>query len=298
MGQPILLRFLPEFKKNRILYLLVLPSLVYFGLFAFFPLANGAAISFQKFSFIGKNTFVGLDNYKAVFTTQGFWQAFANTLVLSTGNVVLTAFVPMLLALSLNEVVFTPGKRFLQTILYLPHLFSWVVVGGIWIFILSPNGGIVNAIRALFGAKPITYMVQPSYARPLLIMVNLWKQMGYICILYLASISTINPELYEAAMIDGAGGLRRAVYITIPELISTLKVVLLLNVMGALRIFDQVYVMRNPVIAPKIDVLMYYVYIEGLNKFNIGYASAVSVFIFLITLSLTLVVRRLSRYQV
>ena len=291
-------RIFPELKRARILYLLVLPSIVYFGLFAYFPLANGALISLEKFSFIGKNLFVGLANYKAVFTTPGFWQAFLNTIILSTGNVLLTAVVPMALALSLNEMAFQPGKRFLQTILYLPHLFSWVVVGGIWIFILSPNGGIVNGVRALFGAKAISYLVEPSYARGLLIIVNLWKQMGYVCILYLASIAGINPELYEAAMIDGAGGFKRTIYITIPELLTTLQVVLLLNVMGALRIFDQVYVMRNPVIAPKVDVIMYYVYMEGLNKFNVGYASAVSVFIFLVTLVLTLVVRRVSRYQV
>ena len=114
----------------------------------------------------------------------------------------------------------------------------------------------------------------------------------------MASIAGINPELYEAALIDGANTFQRAWAITIPEMLNTLKIVLLLNVMGSLRIFDQVYVLRNEVIAQKVDVLMYYVYIHGLQKFNIGYASAVSVFIFAITLLITLLVRRTSKYHV
>lgn len=287
-----------KWRRTRVLYLLALPSIIYFALFAYFPIAEGTIISFQNFRFVGHSQFVGLGNYRDVFTSPGFWQAFWNTLLLSLGNVTLTAIIPLVLALSLNEVLFSPWKRFVQTILYLPALFSWVVVGGIWIFLLAPSGGIINAFRGLFGLKPEYFMVIPSLAKPIFIGVNLWKQAGYVCILYLASITGINPELYEAAMIDGAGGFARTIHITIPELARTFQVVLLLNVMGALRIFDQVYVMRNEVIAPKVDVIMYYVYIEGLQKFKLGYASALSVFIFVATLLLTLLVRRVSRYQI
>lgn len=287
-----------EFRRTRILYLLVLPAIAYFAIFSFLPLVSGTVISFENFRFVGATTFAGLKNFQDVFTSYGFWQAFVNTLLLSCGNVILTAAVPMVIALSLNEVIRTPWKRFVQSIIYTPYLFSWVVVGGIWIFLLAPGGGLINGILGLFGVKPIYFMVQENLARPILIAVNLWKQMGYVCIIYLASVSGINPELYEAAMIDGAGGFKRAVYITIPELVATLKIVLLLNVMGALRIFDQVYVMRNDVIAPKIDVLMYYVYVEGLNQFRIGYAAAVSVFIFLVTLVITLLTRHFARYRI
>jgi putative aldouronate transport system permease protein len=280
------------------LYLLILPAVVYFVLFAYIPVADGINISFQNFRFVGESEYIGLANYEKVFNTAGFWRVFRNTVILGLSNVILTAFVPMILAMMLNEVVFTPWKRFIQTILYLPHLFSWVVVGGIWIFILSPNGGIVNGVRELLGAEPITYLVRENLARPLYIGINLWKQAGYVCILFLAAIAGINPQLYEAAMIDGAGGFKRAMYITLPELARTLKVVLLLNVMGALRIFDQIYVMRNEVVAPKVDVLMYYVYIRGLEQFDLGYAAAISVFIFTITLIITLAARRLIRYKV
>lgn len=287
-----------QMRNNGMLYLLILPAVVYFVLFAYIPVIDGANISFQEYRLVGESEYIGLENYARVFNTAGFWRVFRNTLILGLSNVVLTAIIPMILALMLNEIAFSPWKRFAQTILYLPHLFSWVVVGGIWIFILAPNGGIVNSIRALFGGEPIFYLVQENLARPLYIGVNLWKQAGYVCILFLAAIAGINPELYEAAMIDGAGGLKRALYITVPELARTLKVVLLLNVMGALRIFDQVYVMRNEVVAPKVDVLMYYVYERGLEQFDLGYAAAVSVFIFLITLVITLISRRVVKYSV
>lgn len=285
-------------RGDSMLYLLILPAIAYFVLFAYVPVADGINISFQDYRFVGASEYVGFANYQEVFDTAGFWRVFRNTVILGLSNVILTAFVPMLLAMMLNEVMFTPWKRFIQTILYLPHLFSWVVVGGIWIFILSPNGGIVNAIREFFGADAVMFLVKENLARPLYIGINLWKQAGYVCILFLAAIAGINPQLYEAAMIDGAGGFKRAIYITVPELARTLKVVLLLNVMGALRIFDQVYVMRNEVVAPKVDVLMYYVYIRGLEQFDLGYAAAISVFIFMITLVITLVARRLIRYKV
>ncbi len=293
-----LINLVRDLKKTRILYLLMLPSILYFAVFAYFPITNGTVISFQNFRFFGKSPFIGLKNYVDVISTPGFWNALQNTLILSCGNVILTAFIPLILALLLNEILFVPWKRSLQTVLYLPHLFSWVVVGGIWIFVLSPNSGFVTAFANLLGTKTISVFTEEAYARPLFIGINLWKQSGYVCILYLASIAGINPELYEAAMVDGAGAFKRVIYITLPELYNTLKVVLMLNIMGSLRIFDQVYVLRNEVIAPKIDVLMYYVYVRGLQQFKIGYAAAISVFIFIATLILTLIFRRVVKYSI
>ena len=290
--------FIEKIKQTRMIYLLILPSVIFFIIFAYYPVVNGIKISFQDFKLIGKSPFVGFKNYIEVIHTPGFWQAFKNTLILGFSNVILTAFIPMILALLLNEVQFTPWKRFSQTIIYLPHLFSWVIVGGIWIFILSPSGGLVNVIRAFFGQKPLYFMAQEAYARSIMIGTNLWKQAGFVVILYLASIAGINPELYEASMIDGAGSFKRVWYITIPELLNTLKIVLLLNVMGALRIFNQIYVMRNEVIAPKIDVIMYYVYVEGLTQFKLGYASAVSVLIFALTMVITVIATRVIKYRI
>jgi putative aldouronate transport system permease protein len=286
------------FGKVKILYLMIFPAILYFIILTYFPVMDGLKMSFQNVRLMGENRFVGWDNYLKMFKTPGFKTVFTNTLILGLSNVILTAFIPMFIALSLNEIRLTSAKRLFQSILYMPHLFSWVVVGGIWIFILSPDAGLINSIRNLFGLDSIYFLVKQDYARGLMIGVNLWKQAGYVCILYLATIAGINPELYEAAVIDGANAWHKTLYITIPELLRTLKVVLLLNLMGALRIFDQIYVMRNEVTAPKLDVLMYYVYTHGLEKFNIGYASAISVFIFLLTLIVTLIVRRVIKYSV
>ncbi len=161
---------------------------------------------------------------------------------------------------------------------------------------LSPNAGIINVIRNLFGLDSIYFMAKETYAQPIMIGVNLWKQAGFVCILYLATIAGINPELYQAAMIDGAGAFKRVFYITVPELLSTLRVVLLLNIMGALRMFNQIWVMRNEVIAPKVDVLMYYVYERGLVQFKIGYAAAISVLIFVLTFIITAISNRFIKY--
>ncbi|MCK4513680.1 MAG: sugar ABC transporter permease, partial [Spirochaetaceae bacterium] len=162
-------------RNDWMLYLLILPAVVYFILFAYLPVMDGANISFQDYRLVGESEYIGFENYQRVFDTAGFWRVFRNTLILGLSNVVLTAFVPMFLAMMLNEVMFSPWKRFVQTILYLPHLFSWVVVGGIWIFILAPNGGIVNAIREFFGAEPVMFLVKENLARPLYIGINLWK---------------------------------------------------------------------------------------------------------------------------
>jgi putative aldouronate transport system permease protein len=289
-------RLASEIFRARVLYLLLLPALAYFFVFAYFPILDGLSISFQDFRFIGESRFIGFANYLEAFRTPGFWQAFRNTVILGASNVALTALVPLLLALLLNEIRFAAWKRSLQTFIYMPYLFSWVIVGGMWIFLLSPNVGIVNVARGWLGLEPIYFMTSEAYARPILIGVNLWKQAGFVCILYLATIAGINPELYLAAMIDGAGGLKRAIFITVPELLGTLRVVLLLNIMGALRMFDQIWVMRNPVIAPKVDVLMFYVYQRGLVQFKIGYAAAISVLIFVVTLLITVTSNRFIKY--
>lgn len=292
------INFVRKLKQSKMLYLMLLPSLLYFSVFIYFSIVNGTIISFQNFRFVGKSEFVGLKNYLEIFSTPGFWRVFKNTVILSSGNIILTTVVPMALALFINDISFSLWKRFLQTVVYLPYLFSWVIAGGIWIFLLSPDVGLINVFRTLLGMNPIYFLTIEAYARPILIGVNLWKQAGFVCILYLAAIAGINPELYEAAIIDGAGGFKKTLYITIPQLLDTLKIVLLLNVMGAFQLFDQVYVMRNEMIAQKIDVLMYYVYIKGLEQFEMGYAAAISVVIFISTLISTLIIKRVIKYSV
>jgi putative aldouronate transport system permease protein len=172
------------------------------------------------------------------------------------------------------------------------------VVGGMWIYLLSPRGGLVNELLALFDAGPVRFLTNGTWARAMMIVLPVWKDMGYAAIIYLASITTISPSLYEAARIDGASRLQQIYQITIPLLVPTMKVVLMLNVLSLLRIFDQIYVFKsqNPAVQSKIDVLMTYVYDVGIQKYEVGYASAVSVMVLLTTLALTAIVWKVTRF--
>jgi putative aldouronate transport system permease protein len=179
---------------------------------------------------------------------------------------------------------------------YLPHLFSWVVIGGMWIYLLSPSGGLVNELLGLLNIGPIRFLTNTDWARTMMIGLPIWKDAGYAAIIYLASITSISPTLYEAARIDGASRFQQAYQITLPLLAGTMKVVFMLNILGLLRIFDQIFVMRNGVTQRGIDVLMTYVYDLGIQQYELGRASAISVMVLLATLAMTAVVWRITGF--
>ncbi len=281
---------LRQMKIHTALYLMIIPVIAYFAVFVYYPLYEGVVASFQEFNLLGARPWVGWDNYVTVWNDPAFWQVVRNTLLIGGGILVLGFLPPIIVALSLNELRLILFKKFTQTVVYLPHLFSWVVIGGIWVYLLSPRGGLVNEVLALFDAGPVRFLTNTTWARAVMILVPIWKDMGYAAIIYLASITAISPSLYEAARIDGANRLQQAYQITVPLLVPTMKVVLMLNVLGLLRIFDQIYVMRNPVVQRKVDVLMTYVYDTGIQQYDVGYASAISVMVLVATLALTAIV--------
>lgn len=284
-------------RKHSIFYLMMVPVLGYFVLFSYYPLLRGLIISFQKFRVIGKRTFIGFDNYMTVLGDPAFWNALRNTGLIGGGILLLGFAAPLLIALSLNEVRRTWFKKLTQMIVYLPHLFSWVVVAGIWIFMLTPDGGLVNVVCGWFGGAPIHYMAEENYSRLVMILSAVWKDAGFFCVIYLASIVGISPSLYEAARIDGAGRWQLARYVTLPGLVSTMKVVLLLNAMSIPRIFDQIYIMKNPAIERFVDVIMIYTYEKGILQFDMGVANAAGFLLIGGTLLLTLLTRKALRYD-
>lgn len=251
----------------------------------------------QDYRLIGDRPFIGIDNYLSVLKDPGFWEVFQNTIVIGAGSFIINFLRPLILALSLNEVASAWFKKMTQMIVYLPHLFSWVVVGGMWILLLSPDTGIVNQIIQLFGGQPVGFLSSDRYARSVMILTSGWKEMGYTCIMYLAAIVNINPSLYEAASMDGASRWQRIRYVTIPMLRSTMKVVIMLNVLGILRLFDQIFVMSNGAIANKVDVIMMYTYQKGILEFSVGPATAAGFLVILATFALTYVTRAVIRYD-
>ncbi|WP_245630219.1 ABC transporter permease subunit [Alicyclobacillus acidiphilus] len=286
-----------RWKRALPLYFMLLPTLAYLMVLTYYPLVHAVVISMQDFNLIGNRPFVGLKNYENVLSDPNFWGDFRNTLVLGVSILTIGFVAPIVIALSLNEVLQTWLKRSVQMVIYLPHLFSWVVVGGLWIQLLAPAGGLVNAVLAVFGVSPVQFMSDPQVARWVIILVSVWKDVGFNCIIYLAGIVGINPSLYESARVDGANRWQEMRHITLPGLARTMQVVGLLSIMGVLRIFDQIFVMRNAVIEPKVNVLMTYVYDEGFQQMNIGQATASALLILVFTLVLTIFTRRLIRYD-
>jgi len=283
-------------KSHLWLYVMIIPVIAYFCVFVYYPLYQGVVASFQEFKLLGGGEWVGTQNYHDVWNDDTFWQVVKNTLLIGGGILAFGFFPPIIVALALNEVARLVFKKVSQTAVYLPHLFSWVVIGGMWIYLLNPSGGLINELLATIDVGPVRFMTNTTWARTMMIALPIWKDMGYSAIIYLAAITTINPSLYEAARIDGASRLQQAYQITIPLLKPTMKVVFMLNILGLLRIFDQIFVMRNPVVQSGIDVIMTYVYDMGIQRYELGFASAISVMVLLTTLGMTAIVWKVTGF--
>lgn len=283
-------------KKYKAIYFMMLPVLIYFIVFSYYPLGLGIIQSFQKNKLIGTPEFIGIANYKEVLHDYQFSQAFINSFSIGVGTQILTFIMSLILAISINEVRNKTSKSTVQTVSYLPNLFSWTVVGGMWVYILS-SSGLLNGLLALFGKTPVLFMADEKYAQPIMILTGTWKAMGYYAVLFLASIVSIDSTVYEAAEIDGATRFKQITDIIIPELIPTMKVIILLGTMGLLRNFDQVFVMGNPAIMDKVRTLLLYIYTEGITQFKVGKATAAATIVLIATLVITFIVRKLIKYD-
>lgn len=228
-----------SFKRELPLHLMILPALILVMIFSYTPMA-GLVIAFQKFipskGMFGDQQWVGLGNFKYVFSLPGFNQALKNTVVIAFWKIILGLAVPIVFALLLNEVSRSGFKRTVQTIVYLPYFLSWVVLGGIFLDMLSPSSGIINQIITALGGKSIFFLGDNRYFKPTLIVTDIWKNFGYGAIVYLAAILGIDTDLYEAAQIDGANRWRQTWHVTLPgmRMIIVLMMVLSLgNVLNA-----------------------------------------------------------------
>ena len=277
------------------LYLMALPALVYFLVFSIYPLLQGFRVSLQEPLLLGGGRFVGLENYRAVLDDPAFWRALQHTLLLGGGMLAVGVLAPLVLAILLHEAPFGPLRNLTQSITYTPHLFSWVVVGGIWIQVLAPDGGLVNGLVAALGGQPIHFLAETALAKPLLVLLAGWKELGYNAVIYYAAISALDPTLYEAATVDGARRSQRVRFITLPLLRPTITIVLVLSAVGVLRMFDQIFVLRNDATRRSVDVLMTYVYDRGIVGFQLGEAAAASFLVVVVGLVMLLLLRRVLR---
>ena len=282
------------------LVLMFLPVLVYFLVFRYLPM-YGITLAFKKFNLglgILGSPWVGLDNFKTIFNTQTFLRAVRNTVIISLQRLVFSFPMPIVLALLLNEVRHLRFKKVVQTVSYLPHFLSWVILAGMFLQLLSPSTGPVNHILTQwFGrSDPIFFLGDNTYFRGTLIVTDIWKGMGWGSVLYLATISGIDTSLYEAAVMDGASRLQRIWYITMPSLVPTISILLILNVGGILDAgFDQIFNMYNEAVYETADIIDTYVYRVGLGQMRYSLGTAVGLFKNVIGFFLVIVTNRISQ---
>jgi putative aldouronate transport system permease protein len=263
---------------------MVLPGVILVLIYHYLPLA-GVLIAFEKFrpsrgfmSFF-TSPWVGTKHFVYLFNLPDFSRVVFNTLIISSLKIVFNILVPVTVALLLNEMIHERLKRAIQTTIYLPHFISWVVLGGIFVDLLSPSTGIVNRVLGLVSIQPIFFLGDNRWFRFALISTDVWKNFGFGTVVYLATISGINPTLYEAAMADGAGYTRRAWHITLPGMLPIIVLVTVLNMSNLLNAgFDQIFNLYNPIVYETGDIIDTFVYRIGLVDARYSLATAVGLF--------------------
>ncbi len=285
-------------KRDKYLFLLFLPGFLVFILFKYGPMP-GIIMAFEDYTFKGGifgSEFVGLKHFQQLLSLPDFGNAFRNTITISLLKIVFGFPAPIILALIFNEIRNDKFKRITQTITYLPHFFSWVVMSGLLISILSPNSGIINAVIKALGGQPIYFLANKNYFVPTLVISDIWKEVGWGSIIYLAALSGIPQEMYEACALDGASRLQRMWYVTLPSIASTISVMLILKMGSILEAgFDQIFNLYNASVMEVADIIDTYVYRMGIESFEYSLSTAASLFKSVIALAAVLLTNYLSK---
>lgn len=264
--------------KHRVYYLLLLPAVIYYIIFHYIPM-GGIVIAFKDYSFFkgfNESPWVGFQWFKYLITAPGFMRSFRNTLLISLYILIFNFPAPIILALMLNECEQVKFKRVVQTVSYLPHFLSWATIAGLMVVLLSPSVGLVNQLIKMIGREPIYFMAEPKYTRSLFVISSLWKGTGWGSIIYLAAMTNIDPQLYEAATIDGAGKLKQIWYITIPGISSLIIMMLVFNSANLINVgFEQAYNLVIPTTYETGQVTSTYVYAKGLQEMKYSFGTAV-----------------------
>ncbi|MGO4497841.1 ABC transporter permease [Paenibacillus sp. 2RAB27] len=268
-------------KKMKTLYLMMLLPMILLFIFHYVPL-YGILVAFKKFSpglGIWKSPWNDFAHFKNLFHDSLFIRALKNTLIISLLKLIVAFPAPIVLAVLLNEVKSVLFKKVAQSVSYLPHFMSWVILGSMVGEVLSPQRGIINYFIHALGGTPVNFLSDTHYFVPMLLLTDVWKEIGWGAIIYLAAISSINPDLYEAADVDGAGRFKKMLHITVPSLVPMIVILFILNLGNILNAgFDQILNLYNPVVYEVADIIDTYVYRKGLEQFQLDYATAVGLF--------------------
>jgi len=286
--------------KNWQLYLILVPTVVYFVVFRYLPMV-GIQIAFRDYApplgYLG-SPFVGLKHFTRFFNSYFLGRLISNTLLLSFGMLLFSFPIPIILALTLNEVRLRSVKKLAQTITYAPHFLSTVVIVGLLGSLTNTRNGVLNLLLVNAGiiSEPIAFMSQAQWFRPLYIFSGIWQESGWNAVIYMAALSAVDVQLYEAARVDGAGRLRSIWHITIPSILPTMITLLILNSGKVMNIgYEKVLLMQNPLNMASSDVITTYVYQTGLLKGQFSYATAVGLFNSVVNTLLIVCVNFISR---
>lgn len=267
--------------KNRYLILLLIPGILFYLLFRYKPM-YGILVAFKDYQLtkgVWDSPWQNAEFYSRTFLSKAFWEVFRNTVILGSLKLVFAFPAPIILALLLNEVRNITFKRFVQTVSYIPYFISWVVLSGIFIDILSPSQGPVNYLLKIITGETIYFLGDPSYFRGTMVVLTIWKGIGYGAVVYLAALAGISPELYEAAHIDGANRWKQILHITIPSLMPVIIILFILNIGSIVDDdFDQIFNLYNTAVYSVGDVLSTYVYRKGIGSMQYSYATIVGLF--------------------
>lgn len=289
---------LQALRRDWMLYAMLAPALIWFAVFMYQPMV-GLQIAFKQFSVfkgIADSPWVGFDHFVALFQSDRFLRAISNTLVISAYSLVLAAPVPIILALMINEVQSRGLRKSIQTALYLPHFVSSVIVAGIVIALLSPTSGLVNNLLAWMGFERTYFLTRPEWFRTIYIASGIWKEAGFDSIIYLAAIMGINPALYESAQVDGATRWQMMWRITLPSILPTIAVLLVIRLGHVLEVgYEYIVLLYQPSTYETADVISTYIYRQGLQGAHYDRAAAAGVFNAVVALVLVLIANKISR---
>lgn len=274
--------FLNNLYRDRYLYMLLLPVLAYYLLFKYGPM-YGIIIAFKDFRFVDGilgSKWVGLKHFERLFSNPEFYNILKNTLWLNFCSILFVFPMPIIMAIMINDIYSGAYKKTVQSFLYIPHFISWIVLGKILIAMLSPSTGVINSLlKTVFGIDPIFFMGDTFWWQVSFIISSIWQGTGWGTIIYLAAISGVDSELYDAAQIDGANKLRQIWHVTLPGIRSTIAIMLILRVGSVMDVgFEQIYALQNPTVRGVSEVISTYVYRLGIEGAQYSYTAAIGLF--------------------
>ncbi|SFK99063.1 carbohydrate ABC transporter membrane protein 1, CUT1 family (TC 3.A.1.1.-) [Paenibacillus sp. 1_12] len=283
--------------KNRMIYMMALPVMAYYIIFQYVPM-YGASIAFKDFSpmrgILG-SSWVGMQHFNDFFKDVYFGRILTNTLLISVYNIIFGFPAPIILALLLNEVRKNALKRFVQSVTYLPHFISVLVLCGLIVDFTARNG-IINDLLAFMGMERITMLLKPELFRTIYVSSNIWQEVGWGSIIYLAALAGIDQDLYEAATIDGAGRFKQMLHVTLPGIMPTIIILFILRMGSMMNVgFDKIFLLYNPITYETSDVISTYVYRKGILEANYSFSAAVGLFNSVINFVLLVITNKVSK---